>query len=154
MYYEKGKESINCHPHVQLSIFKFGYPSTQPSGWTALQSHGRLTGATEERMSEVQLMDKVFNLVHGSGAQLKDENMKNPIKTTVEEIKKRCPDINGSVINFFTKMKYHARIKALNEQELIENVAERKRKAIERNEKPKKTKLMRDFVKDGHFYNN
>ena len=55
------------------------------------------------------------------------------------------------VITFFTKIKYHAWIKAINEQRLIKKVEKKKRKAAENNQKPKRTKLMRDFVKDGHF---
>ena len=92
------------------------------------------------------MMDKAFNLVHGAGAQLRDEGMKDPIKTTYEKIKTMCPDINIKVIDFFTTLKYHARVRSLNETPLIY-----KRKASDKNDWPKRTKTMRDHTKDGHF---
>ena len=58
---------------------KFGLPSAGLTGWTALQSHGGLTGASEETLSEVKLMDKAFNAVHGAGANLNDKIQKDPI---------------------------------------------------------------------------
>ena len=57
----------------------------------------------------------------------------------ITKIKTMCPDINVKIIDLFTKVKYHARVKSLNEDDLIA-----KRKA-------KKIKTMRDFTKDGHF---
>ena len=51
------------------------------------------------------MMDKAFNLVHGPGAQLSDERMKDPIKITVTKIKTMCPDINVKIIDLFTKVK-------------------------------------------------
>ena len=128
-----------------------GTPSVEPTGWTALQSYGGLTGASENSLSEVKLMDQAFNSLHGVGSQLRDETMTDPIKTTAEAIQKRCPGITEDAIKLFTKIKYHARVKALNEQNFVNKISERKRKAIENKEKPKKIKLMRDFVKDGHF---
>ena len=98
------------------------YQSAAPDGWTASQSHGGLTGATPERLAEVQMMDKAFNAVHGAGAQLR--------------------------IFLFTSIKYHARVRSLNEDPLIP-----KRKASDQNCLPKRTKTMRDFTKDGHFMN-
>ena len=77
--------------------------------------------------------------------------MKDPISSTARQIKQKCPDINTEVITFFTKVKYFSRVKAINEQYKIDIVKERKRKADERNEKPKPVKLMRDHTKDGHF---
>ena len=124
-----------------------------PTGWTALQSHGGLTGATPEREAEVKLMDSAFNLIHGDGAQLNDENIKDPIKTTAEKIKGMCPNIAFNVVELFTKVKYHARVKSINERTSIEQVEKRKTKAFEKNEIPKRTKTMRDFTKDGHFMN-
>ena len=124
-----------------------------PTGWTALQSYGGLTGATPEREAEVRLMDSAFNQVHGAGAQLNDEKVIDPIKTTADRIKKICPDIALNIIELFSKIKYHSRIKSINEQNIIEQVEKRKLKASERNEIPKRTKTMRDFTKDGHFMN-
>ena len=92
-----------------------------------------------------------FNIVHGVGAQLNPEMKVDPIQTTVVEITKRCPEIKLEVIKLFTKIKYHARIKALNEQNLLDQKSERKRKAAEKNELPKRQKGMRDFTKAGHF---
>ena len=96
-------------------------------------------------------MNRAFNSIHGNGAKLNDEKMEDPIMTTVHAIKKMCPDIRSDVIHCFTKIKYHMRIRALNEQNTIDKKEENKRKALERHEKPKKIKSMRDFVKDGHF---
>ena len=74
--------------------------STEPSGWTAPQSHGGLTGATEERVSEVRAMDKAFNEVHGAEANLADSTMKDPITITSGQIKRKCPDVDEKVIKF------------------------------------------------------
>ena len=74
-----------------------------------------------------------------------------PIKTTTNEIKRRCPDVQSEVIELFTKIKYHARIKAINEQQNLDKKADLKRKAAERKETPKKLQQMRDFMKLGHF---
>ena len=93
-------------------------------------------------------MDKAFNLVHGPGAQLRDERMKDPIKITVSKIKTMCPDINVKIIDLFTKVKYHARVKSLNEQNLIA-----KRKSYDKPQFKKRIKTMRDYTKDGHFMN-
>ena len=94
-----------------------------PTGWIE-QGHGRLTGAMEERLTKVKIMDKAFNLLHGAGAQLNDDKM----KTTVEKIKTMCPAISIKVIDFFTKMKYHERVKSINENNSIKQVAKRKDK--------------------------
>ena len=64
-----------------------------PDSWTALQSHGGLKGASEQTLSELKLMDRAFNLIHGVGPQLNTEMKENPIQTTVSEIRKRCPEI-------------------------------------------------------------
>ena len=55
-------------------------------------------------------MDHSFNLIHGSGAALNDETMKDPTTTTAREIQKNCPDINHKVIRYFTKVKYFAKM--------------------------------------------
>ena len=119
-----------------------GYQPAAPAGWTALQSHGGLTGATEDMLAKVKMMDKAFNVVHGAGANLNDEKMKDPISITVKKIKNMCPDININIIDLFTKVKYHARVRSLNENK-------GKRKA---SDQPKRT--MREFPKMGHFMNN
>ena len=96
-------------------------------------------------------LDQAFNLVHGEGASLNDENMMDPVKTTAEVIQKKCPAINAKVIKLFTKVKYFSRITALKEKRKLDNLADRKRKAEEKNQKPKPAKVMRDYTKDGHF---
>ena len=130
---------------------KLGIPSVEPTGWTLLQSHGGLKGASEKTLSEVKMMDRAFNIVHGVGAKLNSEMKADPIQTTVVEIMKRCPAIKLDVIQLFTKVKYHARIKAMNEQNLLDQKSERKRKAAEKNEPLKRQKGMRDYTKAGHF---
>ena len=77
--------------------------------------------------------------------------MKDPIRITAKEIGRKCPTVNDQVVKYFTTMKYHARLRALNEHDLIEKKLDRKRKATEKNQLPKKVKLMRDFQKDGHY---
>ena len=96
-------------------------------------------------------MDRAFNLVHGVGAQLNSEMKLEPIKTTTIEIKRRCPDVQSEVIELFTKIKYLARIKAINEQQNLAKKADLKRKAAERKETPRKIQQMGDFIKTGHF---
>ena len=100
----------------------------------------------------VRNLDKAFNSVHRNEANLNDENMKDPVSKTLEAINKMCPDISSEVIQLFTKIKYHAKVRALNEQTNIDKLEIFKRKAAERGENPKKMKNMRDFIKDGHFY--
>ena len=90
-------------------------------------------------------------MIHGVGSKLNDEKMKNPIQKTIDEIMKRCPDIKLEVVELFTKVKYHARVRSINEQKVIDKIDNRKRKAGVLKENPKKIKTMRDFVKDGHF---
>ena len=102
-------------------------------------------------VSDVKSLDQAFNLIHGEGASLNDEDMTDPVKTTAEEIQTKCPDVNMKVIKLFTKVKYFSRIRALNEQTKIDILAERKRKAEMNNQKPKPAKVQRDYVKDGHF---
>ena len=70
----------------------------------------RFSRATEETVAEVKSMDHSFNLIHGSGASLNDETMKDPTTTTAHEIQKNCPDINQKVIRYFTKVKYFAKM--------------------------------------------
>ena len=130
---------------------ELGLPSVEPTGWTGLQSHGGLKGASEKTLAEVKMMDRAFNVVHGVGAKLNNEMKVDPIQTTVVEISKRCPEITLKVIQLFTKVKYHKRIKDINEQNLRDQKTERKRKAAEKNELPKRQKGMRDYTKAGHF---
>ena len=91
-------------------------------------------------------MDKAFNAVHGAGAQLRDEQMKEPIETTAKMIKKMCPDINIKVINVFKSTKYHARVRSLNEDPLIP-----KRKSTDTGHFSKRIKTMRGHYIQIHF---
>ena len=50
--------------------------------------------------------------------------------------------------SLFTKVKYHARVKSLNEHNLIA-----KRKASDKNQLKKKIKTMPDYTKDSYFKN-
>ena len=104
-------------------------------------------------VSDVKSMDHAFNIIHGEGASLNHKMRKDPIPRTAVEIHKKCPDINQNVIEFFTKVKYYSRVRALNEQNKIEVISTRKKKAIEKNERLKHPKNMRDYMKDGHFNN-
>ena len=133
--------------------YRFGFPSVKPTGWTGLQSHGGLKGASEQTLSDLKLMDRAFNFIHGVGPQLNTEMKENPIQTTVSEIRKRCPEIKSEVIEVFTKTKYFARIGDINEQHNLDKKADLKRKAAARKEIPKQMKVMRDFSKMGHVLN-
>ena len=79
-------------------------------------------------------LDKAFNLIHGEGASLNDENMMDPVKTTAKVMQTKCPDVGMEVIKLFTSVKYFSRIKALNEKTKIDIITERKRKAEVNNE--------------------
>ena len=94
-------------------------------------------------------MDQAFNQIHGDGTQLKDNDIKDPIMTTVHKIQELCPNITFNAIKLFTKVKYHMRVRDLNEKDLIEKVAKRKNNASEKN--GKRIKTMCDFIKTGHF---
>ena len=60
-------------------------------------------------------------------------------------------NFKSEVIELFTKIKYFARIRDLNEQHNLDKKADLKRKAAERKEIPKQLKKHRDFCKNGHF---
>ena len=64
------------------------------------------------------------------GASLNHKMRKDPIPRTAVEIHKKCPDINQNVIEFFTKIKYYSRVRALNEQNKIEVISTRKKKLL------------------------
>ena len=57
-------------------------------------------------------------------------------------------DIPDKIAKLFVKVKYHARIKALNENDILVRGEELRRKAQEQKEAPKKQKTVRDFSKD------
>ena len=83
--------------------------------------------------------------MHGDGSSLKDG--KNILERTGSFIRDLFPDIPTDLVSLFVKIKYHARIRDLNEQEIRAKKEELKRKAAERNEAPKRQKTMRDFRK-------
>ena len=91
--------------------------------------------------------DLGFNSLHGEGAQLKDGS--DIMKQTVSYILSLHPDVPSEIVELFVKLKYHARIKALNELDIRDRASELKRKAEERKVNPKKLKSVRDHVKDG-----
>ena len=91
--------------------------------------------------------DLGFNSLHGEGAQLKDGP--NIMKQTVSYILSLHPDVPSEIVELFVKIKYHARIKALNELDIRDRASELKRKAEERKGNPKKLKSVRDHIKDG-----
>ena len=111
-----------------------------------LRSHGGLSAPTDETLLFTLKCDKGFNLMHGEGASLKD--CQNVMEVTGSFIKQIFPEIPGDLVALYVKIKYHARIRALNEQEILLRKEELKRKADERKEAPKKQKTMRDFCKE------
>ena len=59
-------------------------------------------------------------------------------------------ETNGKLVKYFVNMKFHYRIKCINEMNLLKKKEERKRKAEQRGGNFKRLKSMRDFTKDGH----
>ena len=57
--------------------------------------------------------DQGFNSLHGDAAQLKDGP--NIMKQTVSYILRLHSDVPSEIVELFVKLKYHARIKALND---------------------------------------
>ena len=114
-----------------------------------LRSHGGLSAPTDETLLYTLKCDEGFNHMHGEGASLKD--YRDVLEVTVNFIKQMFPDVPLDFVSLFVKIKYHARIRALNEQEIHERKEELKRKAAERNEAPKRMKTMRDFCKESVF---
>lgn len=111
-----------------------------------LRSHGGLCAPTEETLIYVLKCDEGFNLMHGEGARLKD--CSNVIEKTECFIKELFADIPSDIISLFVKIKYHARIRSLNEEEVVLRKEELKRRATARNEAPKRLKTMRDYSKE------
>ncbi len=114
-----------------------------------LRSHGGLCAPTDATLLLTLKCDKGFNRMHGEGSSLKD--CRNVLEVTASYIKQMFPDIPDDFVSLFVKIKYHARIRALNEKEIIQRKEELKRRASVRNEAPKRQKTMRDYSKDGHF---
>ena len=112
----------------------------------SLRSHGGLSAPTDKTLKMVINCDHAFNLMHGEGAKVKD--CKNVLEQTTCFISNLFPDIPEKVTRLFVKVKYHARIKALNEKDILDRGEELRRKAQERKEAPKKQKTVRDFSKD------
>ena len=100
---------------------------------------------TDETLLFTLKCDQGFNLMHGEGCSLKD--CKNVLDKTGSFIRELFPDIPHDLVSLFVKIKYHARIRDLNEQEKQTRKEELKRRAAERNEAPKRQKTMRDFRK-------
>ena len=114
-----------------------------------LRSHGGLIAPTDETLLLTLKCDEGFNHMDGEGASLKD--CRDVLEVTGKFIKQLFPDVPLNFISLFVKIKYHARIRALNEQEIHQRKEELKRKAAERNEAPKRLKTMRDFCKESDF---
>ena len=113
----------------------------------ALKSHGGLKAPSQETVLHVTKCDLGFNSLHGEGAQLKDGP--NIMKQTVSYILSLYPNVPSEIAELFVKVKYYARIKALNELDIRDRASELKRKAEERKVNPKKLKSVRDHVKEG-----
>ena len=104
-----------------------------------------LCAPTSETLLCVIKCDRAFNLLHGEGASLTD--LSNVLVRTESFIQEKYPEIPKSIVKLFTKIKYYARIRALNEHDILLRAAELKRKAVQRKEAPKRLKTMRDFNK-------
>ena len=85
------------------------FPRVQPreGGWTDLMSYHGLSGATEELKSAVRKCSAAFKEFHGVGATLSCDN----IEETVDFIKQKHPDVKLQIIEKFSKMKFHQRIR-------------------------------------------
>ena len=123
--------------------------SVSPGEFIEHRSHGGLCAPTDETLLFTIKCDEGFNLMHGEGCNLKD--CKNVLEKTGSFISHVFPEIPSDLVCLFVKIKYHARIRALNEQEIVMRKEELKRKAAERNEAPKRLKSMRDYSKESLF---
>ena len=66
----------------------------------------------------VRRIDSAFNECHqGVGPRLSETTGSDPIKSTIEFVKRRYPDIPVKIIKLFTKMKFHHRLKCINQLE-------------------------------------
>ena len=83
--------------------------------------------------------------MHGDGATL--ANLHDVLVKTEKFIKNQFPEVPEDIIRLFTKIKYYARIRAINEHHIFERTSELKRKAEARKEAPKKLKTMREYKK-------
>ena len=103
-----------------------------PGGYTDGMSLGWLHGATAQTKDYVRRSDSAFNEVHGVGPKIAKTSGFDPINSTIDYVHKRYPDIPLPVVKLFVKVKYHHRIKSINQSEV-------------------ETKRQRDYMKDGHF---
>ena len=87
-------------------------------------------------MLHVTKCDLGFNSLHGEGAQRKDGS--DIMKQTVSYILSLHPEVQSEIAELSVKLKYHARIKALNELDIRDRASELKSKAEERKGNPKK----------------
>ena len=117
-----------------------------PGEFIEHRSHGKLCAPTDETLLLTLKCDEGFNLMHGEGCNLKD--CKNVFEKTGSFIRSLFPEIPDDLVRLFVKIKYYARIRALNEHEIVLRKEELKRKAAERKEAPKRLKSMRDFCKE------
>ena len=138
------QHSVLCY----LKMFQLNLPRgvLDDQEFISLRSHGGLSAPTEDTLKMVINCDHAFNLMHGEGATVKD--CKNVLDQTSGFISKLYPDIPDKIAKLFVKVKYHARVKALNEKDILVRGEELKRRAQERKEAPKKVKTVRDFSKD------
>lgn len=136
---------------MKLKYFQLGLPRTspEPGSFTELCSRGGLTGAKTEVLERVKKIDLAFNQYHGYGTSLHDTS--DVLNKTVVFIMESVKETDQKLVNYFVKMKFHHRIKCINEMNLLKKKGERKRKAEERGENFKRLKTMRDFTKDGHY---
>ena len=110
-----------------------------------LKSHGGLCAPTSKTLLHVVKCDRAFNSIHGEGATL--ANLSDVMVKTENFIKNQFSEVPGDIIKLFTKIKYYARIRAINELHILERSSELKRKAEARKEAPKKLKTMREYKK-------
>ena len=108
-----------------------------PGSWINLQGK-KLVRAQEQLEEQVRLVDREFDVFHGTGLKAG-----NDIKQkTIDFILGRdcCKEIPSPVVKIFTNIKFHSRIKYLNLHDINEN----NMKAV------KKRKSARDLLKNVH----
>jgi len=120
--------------YVQLNL---PVRQSAPGSWINLQGK-KLVRAQEQLEEQVRLVDREFDVFHGTGLKAG-----NDIKQkTIDFILGRdcCKEIPSPVVKIFTNIKFHSRIKYLNLHDINEN----NMKAV------KKRKSARDLLKNVH----
>ena len=99
---------------------------SEPGSWIHLQGK-KLVRAEEQLEEQVRLVDREFDVFHGTGLRAG-----NDIKQkTIDFILGRdsCKEIPSPIVKIFTNIKFHSRIKYLNLHDIDEKTAKTRKTA-------------------------